>query len=1022
MRLSAIALATLAVGTFASTAHALKAPGALEGEHGLVVATGAPARIARLSTATVPPRTRAAWAAFSAAYGPELRASFDAVTGVPMRIWGLSVPAPGSVASAVIAERTARTVLARHVALLAPGASVDALELAANHVAAGLRTVTFVQRAGALPVLGGQVSFRFKNDRLFVVGSEALPDVALEPVRAPISAKAAESAALRWLKSETGASATVESVSSAMVLPIVRATGATYHTVVEVTARSTSPIGLWSIYVDQVSGLPVARRQRLMFADGTVRINVPERWPGAARVDAPASRINVGVAGTTLTADEAGLVTWASDGPVDVTMRAQGPLVRVVNNASQAQISTSFTLDPAGTYVWDRRSNEVEDAQLTTYVASYVAKARSKVIAPEMRWLDSNQLEANVNMADNCNAYSDGNTINFFRAGSGCENTGRLPDVIYHEFGHAFHFHAIINGAGTFDTSLSEGAADYLAATITNDNGMGRGFFFNNDALRDIDPAGREARWPDDIAQDPHETGLIIAGALWDLRKAMVAAHGEAQGVALTDRLLFEILQRAADIPTTYVEALAADDDDGDLANGTPNICAINDAFARHGLADASSAGPGVRSPTTDGLTITLPVQRNNDCPGSEITGVNVSWQLRASPSTSGTLALAPDAAGYVGTLPTQRPGEVVRYQVTVTLGSGETITYPDNLADPMYELFVGEVTPIYCTGFEGDPASEGWSHQLLAGQASQGADDWMFGPPQGTTGSGDPSSAWGGTNVAGNDLGGGNFNGLYQPGKTNVLVSPTIEISGFQNVRLQYRRWLNVEDGFYDRARIRSNDQEVWANTATDEQGRRPHQDKEWRFQDVDLSSTIQDGRVQVKFELSSDQGLELGGWTIDDFCIVGFGASCGDGNVSDGEQCDDGNLANGDGCENDCTTTPVPDPVCGNGLVEAGEICDDGNLVDGDGCEAACTATPPPTGPICGNGIVEAGEQCDDAKLDGTACTATCEVPAVTGGTLDEDAEGGCGCTAAAPTTKTPSALALLALGLALALRRRR
>ena len=30
----------------------------------------------------------------------------------------------------------------------------------------------------------------------------------------------------------------------------------------------------------------------------------------------------------------------------------------------------------------------------------------------------------------------------------------------------------------------------------------------------------------------------------------------------------------------------------------------------------------------------------------------------------------------------------------------------------------------------------------------------------------------------------------------------------------------------------------------------------------------------VQVKFELESDQGLEFGGWTIDDFCVVAYDA----------------------------------------------------------------------------------------------------------------------------------------------------
>ena len=59
---------------------------------------------------------------------------------------------------------------------------------------------------------------------------------------------------------------------------------------------------------------------------------------------------------------------------------------------------------------------------------------------------------------------------------------------------------------------------------------MGRGFFKNNQPLRHIDPAGSEAVWPDDISEI-HETGLIIAGALWDTRKALIAEHGDASGI-----------------------------------------------------------------------------------------------------------------------------------------------------------------------------------------------------------------------------------------------------------------------------------------------------------------------------------------------------------------------------------------------------------------------------------------------------------------------------------------------------------
>ena len=108
------------------------------------------------------------------------------------------------------------------------------------------------------------------------------------------------------------------------------------------------------------------------------------------------------------------------------------------------------------------------DAELSTYAHAGIVKSYAKRFAHSLAYLDK-QLRATVNIDDACNAYSDGTTINFYRAGQGCENTGRIADVVYHEFGHSLHYQSIVFGVGDFDGALSEGISDYLAATITGD-------------------------------------------------------------------------------------------------------------------------------------------------------------------------------------------------------------------------------------------------------------------------------------------------------------------------------------------------------------------------------------------------------------------------------------------------------------------------------------------------------------------------------------------------------------------------
>jgi MYXO-CTERM domain-containing protein len=74
----------------------------------------------------------------------------------------------------------------------------------------------------------------------------------------------------------------------------------------------------------------------------------------------------------------------------------------------------------------------------------------------------------------------------------------------------------------------------------------------------------------------------------------------------------------------------------------------------------------------------------------------------------------------------------------------------------------------------------------------------------------------------------------------------------------------------------------------------------------------------VQIKFELATDDGLNFGGWSLDDFCIVAYEGSlptdpkCGNGEIDPGEQCDDGNLTAEDGCSPYCRLEEDPnDPA---------------------------------------------------------------------------------------------------------------
>jgi hypothetical protein len=378
--------------------------------------------------------------------------------------------------------------------------------------------------------------------------------------------------------------------------------------------------------------------------------------------------------------------------------------------------------------------------------------------------------------------------------------------------------------------------------------------------------------WPDDISFDPHETGVIWGGAMWDLRTYLVADLGEAEGHALTDQLYYQALRRSSSIPASYAEILAADDDDGDLSNGTPHVCAVNRAFLRHGLAPVlneeglvlehtplASLPPG-EGPYPIHVSAKLLYPQ---CGGAtSLDSISLTFHLLGGGPGTGTLA--PDGDGWSGTLPAVPDGTALRYSITATV-AGNVARLPDNPADPEYRVFVGETVPIYCNDFESQ--IDDW----VFSDSKGGEGDFEWGVPEGQAG--DPAAAYSGQKVIGDRLGGG---GAYGMNRTVSATSPVIDVGAEESVRLQFRRWLGVYDGAQDRATIYVNEAPVWQNatTGSEDDGTPAHRDAEWRFEDIDISSFVRPDAttVQVRFELESDKTQQLGGWNVDDFCIVAW------------------------------------------------------------------------------------------------------------------------------------------------------
>ncbi len=837
----------------------------------------------RMIVTALPARARGAFASLAQ---QGWRATWDRDTGVAARLWGGHVDAPGALADPAIAERAARDFLAKHVALLAPGARAADFVVVANQLDGNLRTVGFAQTWRGRRVVGGGLGFVFGRDRLFAVGSSAWPDVA----------------------------AALPARGGALILPLVRGGAIGYRAADVRELDGVAPGERWRVYVGS-DGRELARESRVMTATGTLQYDAGVRYPGGTRADfaVPAADITVDGAAVTTAAD--GTFAWPGTAPATVVPALAGTYVRVVNQAG-SPATAILIAQPGQPVVWSLASDEFGDAQLSTYIHANIAKARARIVNPSVApWLDQ-QLDFFVNEDGTCNAYSTGDVVHLFRAGGGCENSGRLADVVFHEFGHSLHNHSVIEGMGKFESNLSEGLADYFAADINADPQVGRGFYLDGGALRDIDPLGTERVYPLDVDFDPHVSGLIIAGALWDLRKALIVELGEAAGIARVQHILAGIMQRADDIGTTFTAALIADDDDADLGNGTPSYCAIERAFGRHGLVpgfETTVVSPPTVQDRTIAMTVATPT--GTTCTPPAVASIEVSWRI--GDGVASTFALVPDGTTWRGELPAQPDGTVIAYSVDVTFDDGTLQVFPNNPADPAYQLFVGDGVPIYCESFDVDPM---WPQESNAGF------EWQWGPPVVGHLGDDPDAAFTGESVLGTDLTG---DGYYRPNLVVSVAMPEVDVSMYESVHLQYWRWLTVEDALYDQATISANGVEVWRN-ATSQNGTLDHVDREWRFHDVDLTPHVAGGTLAVSWDLATDLTKELGGWTLDDVCLVGLVKipRCGDGALDVGEECDDGNTTAEDGCDDVCV-----DEITAGG----GGCCDAGGGGPGSALVAA-------------------------------------------------------------------------------------
>lgn len=390
----------------------------------------------------------------------------------------------------------------------------------------------------------------------------------------------------------------------------------------------------WEALVDARDGTLLALTDTARYGSGTPRRATGGVYPvsndgqapdGVEQPGWPLPHLDLVLDGSQGTTDGGGNLAGCAEGSIQASLA--GSFVRVQDDCGPSDLSSAGDLDFGASGGTDcvtpgvGGAGNTHAARTSYYELDRILEmARSQL--PGNDWL-RDRLDSNVNLEGTCNAFWDGESVSFFRSFGGCANSGEIAGVIDHEWGHGMDQ----NDGGAF-SNPSEGLADTYAALRLDASCIGRGMSGSNcggygdpcldcTGVRDVDWAKHASNAPLTVTgllagcvgggaagpcgREEHCEGQIVGQAVWDLwnrdltaaplgysrdRAREVATQLTFRGSAgVTDWYSCQQGTGGCAATSGYMGYLAADDDDGDLANGTPHGTAIHAAFDRHGIA-----------------------------------------------------------------------------------------------------------------------------------------------------------------------------------------------------------------------------------------------------------------------------------------------------------------------------------------------------------------------------------------------------------------------------------------------------
>jgi len=817
-------------------------------------------------------------ATLAARYGGQWKVhAWSSQTETPRWVYGSAVKVAGAITSAAQLEPLARQIVAANYDVL--GAENENLELCATPYGLGKWAAHLQQYWHGYPVWQGTVRLVFhENGNLMLMGSDYHRFIDLDP-RPTVTPGAAADEARRGLpyQPELGDSYQVE--PELLVLPVpVSESELEYHLVYRVRVTTAEPLGEWITHVDAHTGDIIWRYNNVHFDfGGNATHEIQPHTYCNPDVVTPAPYLNLTVSGVgSTTTNAAGQWSVAGGGAsATVTSTLQGPYVRVYNqNGTTASFSGTAYAGVPFTVAWtdlNARQDERDVFDAVNRVHTFF-----QAFDPTFNYVNV-PINAYVNRTDGyCpgNAWWDG-TINFCAGNSTYGNTGEIQQVVEHEFGHGVQNEIL--GGTQGNEGLGEGNSDILGNLITQDHIIGLGFYLNN-CTSGIRDSQNTLQYPQDLTGDIHYDGQIIAGFNWDNMVLFQAAFGTTTGTVMSGerwhfgRVLMHPMYQDDQVLATFI----ADDDNGDLDDGTPNYDILAEAAENHNyVVPEVLVGMFVYHDGAPYRTVEVGNYQLK-CTGASLGGGEVdpaSFQLhyQVDGGALTTVAMSQNGDEYIGYIPGQVFGSVVQYYISAQNTLGMVGTSPREAPAVLHYFQVDdgftdemEYDTAWVAGIAGDTAGSGlWERAVPQGTSYNGT------PVQlGADHTPDPGVACFVTGAAA-----GSAAGSYDvDGGRTTLLSPVFDLTGGQNIQITYWRHYtnalgNSPNLDYWRVDISNDGGQTWTaleNTTAS--------DTAWQQKTYALSTYFAvPGLVRLRFIAEDAGDGSLVEAQVDDFVLVG-------------------------------------------------------------------------------------------------------------------------------------------------------